>query len=173
MTNWISRKRSFQCNRDPSPEPAGFCEGAAERASRDRHAAAWRFPYGQCVMQQGEPLLIDMDRLATGHPILELSDLYYFYVLLGADDPGVVERFMGFSYDTAQAFFRFFLKHYLGTEDEDRLNEVSEKASLIGYSRLIRKIRKQRKPSEADNRLVRHCVERIAELTERLDSLCF
>ena len=94
-------------------------------------------------------------------------------MLLGEDDPGVVERFMGFSYDTARAFFRLFLKHYLGTEDEDRLNEVSEKASLIGYSRLIRKIRKQRKPSEADNRLVRHCVERIAELTERLDSLCF
>ena len=23
MTNWISRKRSFQCNRNPSPEPAG------------------------------------------------------------------------------------------------------------------------------------------------------
>ena len=131
------------------------------------------FHTGNVFLQNGEALLIDMDRLATGHPILELSDLYYFYVLLGADDPGVVERFMGFSYDTAQAFFRFFLKHYLGTEDEDRLNEVSEKASLIGYSRLIRKIRKQRKPSEADNRLVRHCVERIAELTERLDSLCF
>ena len=80
---------------------------------------------------------------------------------------------MGFSYDTAQAFFRFFLKHYLETEDEDKLNEVSQKASLIGYSRLIRKIRKQRKPSEADNLLVRRCVERIAELTEKLDTLAF
>ena len=131
------------------------------------------FHTGNVFLQGGEPLLIDMDRLATGHPILELSDLYYFYVLLGADDPGVVERFMGFSYDTAQAFFRFFLKHYLGTEDEDRLNEVSEKASLIGYSRMIRKIRKQRKPSEADHRLVRLCVDRIAELTEKLDCLSF
>jgi aminoglycoside phosphotransferase (APT) family kinase protein len=131
------------------------------------------FHTGNVFLQKGEPLLIDMDRLATGHPILELSDLYYFYVLLGADDPGVVERFMGFSYDTAQAFFRFFLKHYLETEDEEKLNEVSQKASLIGYSRLIRKIRKQRKPSDADHRLVHHCVEKIAGLTERLDSLAF
>ena len=131
------------------------------------------FHTGNVFLQRGEPLLIDMDRLATGHPILELSDLYYFYVLLGEDDAGVVERFMGFSYDTAKAFFRCFMKHYLGTEDEDRLNEVSEKASLIGYSRLIRKVRKQRKPSEADNRLVRRCVERIAELTEKLDTLAF
>ena len=84
-----------------------------------------------------------------------------------------ISLFMGFSYDTAHQFMQMFLKYYLGTEDEGRLNEVSEKASLIGYSRLIRKVRKQRKPSEADNHLVRHCVETIAELTERLDSLCF
>ena len=131
------------------------------------------FHTNNVFLQQGEPLLIDMDRLATGHPILELSDLYYFYVLLGEDDPGVVERFMGFSYETAKAFFRFFLRHYLGTEDEGRLNEVTEKASLIGLSRLIRKVRKQRKPSDADNLLALRCVERIAELTERLDSLSF
>ena len=73
----------------------------------------------------------------------------------------------------SKAFFRSFLKHYLGTEDEARLSEVAQKASLIGYSRLIRKVRKQRKPSEADNRLVRRCVERIAELTEELDTLIF
>ena len=78
-------------------------------------------------MQSGEPLLIDMDRLATGHPIVELSDLYYFYVILGEDDPSVVERFMGFSYDTACHFMRLFLKCYPGTEDEGRLNEVSER----------------------------------------------
>ena len=131
------------------------------------------FHTGNVFLQRGEPLLIDMDRLATGHPILEISDLYYFYVLLGEDDPEVVERFMGFSYDTAQAFFSCFLKHYLGTDNEVLQKEVSEKASLIGYSRLIRKIRKQRKPSEADHRLVQNCVKRIAKLTEKLDSLCF
>ena len=131
------------------------------------------FHTGNVFLQRGEPLLIDMDRLATGHTIVELSDLYYFYVLLGEDDPDVVERFMGFPCDTARRFFRFFLKHYLGTEDVGRLEEVTEKASLIGYSRLIRKIRKQRKPSDADNRRVRHCVERLAELVEKLDTLTF
>ena len=131
------------------------------------------FHTGNVFLQRGEPLLIDMDRLAMGHPILELSDLYYFYVILGEDDPGVVERFMGFSWDTARRFMRLFLKHYLETEEEERLDEVAEKASLIGYSRLIRKIRKQRKPSEADHLLVQRCVERIAELTEKLDTLAF
>ena len=131
------------------------------------------FHTGNVFLQRGEPLLIDMDRLSTGHPIIELSDLYYFYVLLGEDNHDVIERFMGFSYDTAKRFMRLFLKHYLATEDDSRLDEVSEKASLIGYSRLIRKIRKQRKPSDADHRLVLHCIERIAELTESLDNLTF
>ena len=131
------------------------------------------FHTGNVFLQRGEPLLIDMDRLATGHPILELSDLYYFYVLLGEDNPDVVEKFMGFSYDTAKVFFHSFLKHYLGTEDDVRLQEVEQKASLIGCSRLIRKIRKQRKTSEADLRLIQHCVERIAELTDKLDTLAF
>ena len=44
------------------------------------------FHTGNVFLQQGEPLLIDMDRLATGHPIIEISDLYYFYVILGEDD---------------------------------------------------------------------------------------
>ena len=131
------------------------------------------FHTGNVFLQSGEPLLIDMDRLATGHPVVELSDLYYFYMILGEDNPSVVERFMGFSYDTARRFMRLFLKYYLGTEDEARLNEVSEKASLIGYSRLIRKIRKQRKPSDTDHMLVQWCVERIEDLTQSLTSLTF
>lgn len=131
------------------------------------------FHTNNVFLQRGEPLLIDMDRLSAGHPIVELSDLTYFYVILGEEDPAVVERFMGFSYDTARRFMHLFLKYYLGTEDEDRLNEVAEKASLIGYSRLIRKIRKQKNPSDADHILVRKCVERIAGLTDRLDSLTF
>ena len=131
------------------------------------------FHTGNVFLQNGEPLLIDMDRLATGHPILELSDLCYFYVLLGEDDPSVIENFMGFSCETARRFFRFFLKYYLGTEDEGRLNEVEEKASLIGYSRLIRKLRKQRSLSDGDRAQIHRCVERIAALTDKLDSLEF
>lgn len=131
------------------------------------------FHTGNVFLQQGEPLLIDMDRLATGHPIVEISDLYYFYVLLGEDDPAVIENFMGFSYETARRFFRLFLKHYLGTEDESRLDDVTEKASLIGYSRLIRKIQKQRKLYTHDKAQIKRYVEKIAELTKKLDTLAF
>lgn len=131
------------------------------------------FHTNNVFMQNGEPILIDMDRVSRGHPIFELSDMYYFYVLLGEDDPSVVEKFMGFPYNTARRFFDLFLKRYLETEDEDRLREVTEKASLLCYTRLIRKLRKGGEPSEADRQIIDRCLERIRELTARLDTLAF
>ena len=131
------------------------------------------FHTNNVFMQNGEPILIDMDRVSRGHPIFELSDLYYFYVMLGEDDPAVVEKFMGFSYKTACRFFDLFLRRYLGTEDNERLQEVTEKASLLCYTRLIRKLRKKREPSEADRPIIDRCVKRIGELTAKLDTLAF
>ena len=131
------------------------------------------FHTGNVILQGGEPLLIDMDRIATGHPIAELSDLYYFYVTLGEDDPSVVENFMGFSYEVSRQFFDLFLRRYLDTQDEARLQEVMDKASLLGYSRAIRRMRKKGEPTEHERWVIRRYVARIAELVERVDTLVF
>ncbi len=131
------------------------------------------FHTGNVFLHKTEPLLIDMDRVSVGHPIIELSDLYYFYVILGEDDPSVVEKFMGFSYETAKQFFNCFLRHYLKTEDEERIKEVAQKASLIGYSRLINKFRKKGYVADADKEKVKRCIAKISEIANRSDSLAF
>ena len=131
------------------------------------------FHTGNVFLQSGEPLLIDMDRVSVGHPIIELSDLYYFYVVLGEDDPSVVEKFMGFPYEIACEFFGLFLRYYLDTEDENKLREVKEKASLIGYSRMIRKLRKKGEPSEKYRKLINKYMNKLKELTDKLDTLIF
>lgn len=46
-----------------------------------------------------------------------------------------------------------------------------EKAIICAAVMHQGKIRKQRRPSDADDLLVRRCVERIAELTDRPDGL--
>lgn len=131
------------------------------------------FHTGNVFLQNGEPLMIDMDRVAYGHPIVEISDLCYFYVILGEDDPSVVEKFMGFSYDTSKRFFESFLRYYLDTENEERLREVSEKASLLGYSRLIRKFRKKGEITKEDKEKAARCLDKISGLVSRLDTLSF
>ena len=129
------------------------------------------FHTGNVFLQNGEPLLIDMDRVSVGHPIIELADLYYFYVILGEDGASVIEDFMGFSCETAQRFFDSFLRIYLGTEDEQKLAEVKEKASLFCYVRMIRRLRWKGTPSESDRKKIDHYISLIDKLTGKLDTL--
>lgn len=131
------------------------------------------FHTGNVFLQNGEPLLIDMDRLSTGHPIAEISDLYYFYVILGENDPSVVEDFMGFSYECARTFFKSFLKFYLDTEDEDVLCDVTQKASFLCYIRMVNKIHKKNEPSKEDREQIQQYLEKIRDLAGRLDTLEF
>lgn len=131
------------------------------------------FHTGNVFLHQGEPFLIDLDRISTGHPIAEISDLYYTYVALGEDDPSVVEDYIGFSYQTAKQFFDCFLKHYLRTEDECKIREVTEKAAILCSSRLIHRVYKKNELTEADRQIVTRNTERIAELSEKHDSLTF
>ncbi len=131
------------------------------------------FHTGNVFLQKGEPLLIDMDRLSRGHAIAEISDLYYFYEILGSDNPSVIEKFMGFSYQTARDFFNFFLKFYLETEDEAKLCEVKEKASILCYIRLINKIHKKGMPAKSEQGKIDCCINKIEGLLKKYDSLTF
>ena len=129
------------------------------------------FHTGNVFLQHGEALLIDMDRVATGDPTAEIADLYYFYVVLGEDDPKVVENFMGFDYATAKLFFRHFLRYYLGTDDEKIQNDIVEKASLICYIRLLCKLYKKGAPVGNDKQAAQRCIGKIRQLCEKLDKL--
>ena len=131
------------------------------------------FHTGNVFMMNEKPLLIDMDRISRGHPIIELSDLYYFYVVLGEEDPSIVEKFMGFSYQTATRFFDTFLRCYLSTDDEERLAEVTQKASILCHTRKIRLIRKSGTTSKEAKRAIEHCLSRIDELTRKYETLTF
>ena len=150
---------------------AGKCLKLIDGISASKTLVHGDFHTGNVFMQNGEPLLIDMDRLATGNPIIEISDLYYFYVVLGEDDPSIVEDFMGFSYQTAREFFECFIKCYLNTEDEKTLMEIKEKASLISYIRMINKLWKNGAVFEADRKSISRYLNKITILVNRLDSL--
>ena len=129
------------------------------------------FHTGNVFLQNGEPLLIDMDRLSVGHPMLEISDLYYFYVVLGEEDPKVVEDFMGFSYETAKMFFDYFLEYYLDTEDEKILQETKDKADVICCIRMINKRHKNQKLTKADREAIDRYIQRLSGLLDRIDTL--
>ena len=124
------------------------------------------------MVQNGEPLLIDMDTLCVGHPVFELGSMFNAFLGYSELDHRVSEAFYGFSHETAERFWNLVLRLYLGTEDEALCRSVAEKAMVIGYTRMLR--RAIRRPNEADSPAkIARCKEALAELLAKVDSLIF
>lgn len=125
-------------------------------------------------LQNGETLIIDMDTLASGDPVFELGSIFNSFVGFYELDPGDIERFQGFSSETARRFWKDFLAAYLDTRCEAKLREVEDKARVVGYARLIRRaIRRGEAGTESGRLRIEHWKRELLELLEQVDSLCF
>lgn len=120
-------------------------------------------------LQGDEVLLIDMDTLAVGHPIFELASIYNAFIGFSEYDHTTVERFQGFDFATATTFWRKFLTAYLGTDNENKLRSVEDKARVVGYTRLIRRaIRRHQEGEELEL-----WKKELIELLPKVDTLLF
>ena len=124
------------------------------------------------MVQNGEPLLIDMDTLCMGHPVFELGSMFNAFVGYSELDHQNMVDFFGYSFETAGKFWNMALKKYLGTEDEAVCQSVLEKAMIIGYTRMLR--RAARRPDEAESPAkIARCKEMLANLLGKVDTLTF
>ena len=124
------------------------------------------------MVQNGEPLLIDMDTLCMGHPIFEIGSMFNAFVGYSELDHNNMMEFFGYSFDTANRFWRMSLKAYLGIEDGAVADSIAEKAMVIGYTRMLR--RAIRRPGDADSPAkIARCKEMLAILLNKVDSLTF
>ena len=124
------------------------------------------------MVQNGEPLLIDMDTLCMGHPVFELGSMFNAFVGFSELNHATTMDFFGYSFEVAGKFWNLSLKMYLGTEDEAVCQRVAEKAMAIGYVRMLR--RALRRPNEADSPAkIARCKEMLGLLVNKLDSLAF
>ena len=124
------------------------------------------------MVQNGEPLLIDMDTLCMGHPVFELGSMFNAFIGFSETNKDRTVGFFGYSYETGVEFWEKSLKMYLGTEDEEVCRSVAEKAMVIGYTRMLR--RAIRRPNEADSpAMIARCKERLAVLLNKIDNLDF
>ena len=121
------------------------------------------------MVQNGEPILIDMDTLAAGHPILELGSMFNAFVGFGELDKAGIEDFFGVDVDTAHRFWRLSLARYLGTDDENAITDVENKAKVIGYMRLLRRCLRR----DTDEKTINHYKSRLTEALDKVDTLVF
>ena len=124
------------------------------------------------MVQNGEPLLIDMDTLCIGHPVFELGSMFNAFLGFSELNHEDIMRFMGYNRETSERFWNMSLRLYLGTEDEAVCQSVAEKAMIIGYTRMLR--RALRRPNEAESPAkIARCKEMLAELLNNVDCLTF
>lgn len=121
------------------------------------------------MVQNGEPILIDMDTLAVGHPVLELGSIFNAYVGFSELDKTVIESFLGIDVDTAREFWNLSLARYLGTDDKNAIEAVENKAKVIGYMRLLRRCLRR----DGDEATVNHYRTKLIEVLNKVDTLEF
>lgn len=140
----------------------------------DHHMMHGDYHIKNVMMQNGEVLLIDMDTLCQGHPVFELASVYNAYKGFAELDHNVSINFLGIPYEVSAEIWDKTLPLYLGTDDKERITDVENKAKLIGYTRLMRRlIRRNGLNDEQGRKEIETYKSHILELLDKVDTLEF
>lgn len=123
------------------------------------------------MIQNGEAILIDMDTLATGHPIIELASMYNAFKGFAETNPENTMKFFGFPYELGARFWDLALARYLGTDDPAVLKDVENKARIIGSTRILRRSMRRQEPDR--EQVIANAKKNLAELIPQVDTLDF
>ena len=141
---------------------------------KDNHMLHGDYHTKNLELQGDEVLLIDMDTLAVGHPVFELASMFNAFIGFSELDHEIVKKFQGFDFETSTVFWRKTLQAYLGTDDEEFIREVEDKARIVGYTRLIRRlIRRRGLENEEGRARIGFWTDELLKLLDQYDSLVF
>lgn len=118
----------------------------------------------------GEPILIDMDTLAVGHPIFEFGSIYLAYRGYGMIDHEDVIKFMKLDWDTCGYIWDKLIDFYFDDKDDAFKQDVKQKAMVVGYTRMLRRTIKRTPDNKA---LIDHAYNTLIELVDKTDSLVY
>lgn len=125
-------------------------------------------------LQDDEVLIIDMDTLAVGHPVFELGSIFNAFIGFFEVDTDGIESFQGFSAEIGRKLWRRTLELYLGTEDDDVIRSVEDKARIIGYTRLIARSAKRGLNLEGQGKAEYEIwIKNLKDLLDRTETLVF
>ena len=123
------------------------------------------------MIQDDDPLLIDMDTVAYGHPVFDFAAIYLAFVGYCECNHAGTMDFYGLPYEITTKIWETMMKQYF--EDEAVRMDAARKAQVIGYARMMRRtIRRNGLNTPDGQELIALCKKRLEELlpqVERLD----
>ena len=119
------------------------------------------------MMQNGELLLIDMDTLAYGNPLIELGIIDFSYFTYNEFDDTNSLKFLGIDKKTATEFYNYVMDDYFEGLDSDKIERNRMRIKFICLLRIINHIYRRTK----DPVILNEALNKIKVLLEELDDL--
>lgn len=129
--------------------------------------------HGDChvkniLVQNGEPILIDMDTLSKGHQIFDVMAFYLSYIAYELTEPGNTKSFLGLEESVCTNLYNGIFKELYGDRNEKEQKEIQAKVETLGYLLLLWRTFVY----DADNKdRKKLCVDRIKKHVAELDTL--
>lgn len=154
-----------------NPELAEKCLKLVDQMPTTHHLIHGDYHTSNAFMHKSEAVLIDMDRISMGDPVIELGDLYLYYAASSDSDPNAKDPYLGIPVSLCKKFYKSFLKHYVQTDDERIIQNISDQAKLLGNIRLMNRLRKAGSLSPEARKQMQGILLETSELVDQIGEL--
>ena len=138
----------------------------------DNHMMHGDYHLKNVMLQGDEALLIDMDTICRGHPVFEFASVFNAYKGYIELEPGDFNHFLGIPVATCNEIYEKTLQYYFDDKTPEEIAEISKKAQIVGYTRIMRRtIRRGGLDDEKGRGQIECCRKHLHELLAEVDSL--
>ena len=129
--------------------------------------------HGDChvkniLVQNNEPVLIDMDTLSKGHQIFDVMAFYLTYIAYEITEPGNTKAFLGLDAKTCEKIYEGIFEGLYGDRSKKEQEEIQMKIETLAYLLLLYRTVLYY-PDNNERRDL--CVSRIVHHIKELDTL--
>ena len=136
----------------------------------DLHMVHGDFLMKNVMLVDNEPMLIDMETIATGQPIFDLQALYVTYIAFSEDCPDNLSSFLGIPDNLGTLIWKSILENYFKNADKNTLSLINDKIRLLGTIRFLYLLAiTDLKKGELGEKRIRRSQEHISELLETIN----
>ena len=120
------------------------------------------------LVQNGEPVLIDMDAVSIGNPIFELEGIYLSSKAYGIAEPNNCKEFFGVEQSVMDELYDALVRRYFENKTEAEMQVIFDKIKLLGTAHLAYQTIRYKK--DVNGRLEK-ALATLNELLDRYDDL--
>ncbi len=137
----------------------------------DLHVIHGDFQMKNVMLVNDEPMLIDMETIATGQPIFDLQALYVTYCAFSEDCPDNLSSFLGIPDDLGEPIWNAIIENYYDNTEKKDLTAINDKIRLLATVRFLYLLAvTDLKKGELGEKRIQRSKSHIEELLGKVDS---